>query len=70
MCKFFLYMETRIPIRLNIFDIDDFFGNLLREDFFESLLREDFPRSLLDPKFKYMRRLLEDFALGGKYIFY
>ena len=31
---------------------------------------EDFPRSLLDPKIKYMRRLLEDFALGGKLKFY
>ena len=53
MCKFSLYMETKILVRLNIFDIEDFLG---------SLLLEDFPRSLLlDPKFKCMRRLLQDF---------
>ncbi|KAL0690273.1 hypothetical protein Bca4012_089951 [Brassica carinata] len=71
MCKFSLYMETKIPISLNIFYIEDFLGSLLREDFlgsllrenfFESLLREDFLGSLLlDPKFKYTRRLLENF---------
>ena len=49
MCKFSLYMETKILIRLNIFDTED-----LREDFMESLLREDFPRSLLDPTFTHL----------------
>ena len=48
MCKFSLYMETKIPIRLNIFDT---------EDFLVSLLREDFLGRLLDSKIKYMRRL-------------
>ena len=42
-------METKIAIRLNIFDTEDF---------------------LLDPKIKYMRRFMEDFALGGKLKFY
>ncbi|CAG7885867.1 unnamed protein product [Brassica rapa] len=56
MCKFSLYMETKILIRLNIFDIEDFLGSLLREDFFESLLRED----------KTSGKLLEDFDLGRK----
>ena len=49
MCKFSLYMKTKILIRLNIFDTED-----LREDFMESLLREDFPRSLLDPTFTHL----------------
>ena len=50
-----------VLIRLNIFDTKNFLG---------SLLRENFLRSILDPKVKYMRRLLEDFALGGKPKFY
>ncbi|CAN6971299.1 unnamed protein product [Brassica rapa subsp. trilocularis] len=33
MCKFSLGMETKIPIRLNIFDTKEFLGSLLREDF-------------------------------------
>ena len=57
MYKFSLYMETIIPIMLNIFDT---------KDFLESLLKEDFLWSFLDVKIKYMRRLLEDFASGGK----
>ena len=34
------------------------------------LLRENLLGSLLNPKIKYMRRLLEDFALSGKPKFY
>ena len=29
MCKFSLYIETKISIMLNIFDIEDFLGSLL-----------------------------------------
>ena len=54
MCKFSLYIKTKLPIRLNIFDTEDFLGSLLREE------------GLLDTKIKYMKRFLEDFALGGK----
>ena len=60
-------METKIPIKLNIFDTEDFpsifLGSLLREEFLGSHLREEFLGSLLresltDPKIKYIRRLL------------
>ena len=44
-------METKISIRLNIFDIEDFLGSLLREDLLESLLRDDFLGSLLRDDF-------------------
>ena len=54
MCKFSLYIKTKLPIRLNIFDTEDFLGSLLREE------------GLIDTKIKYMKRFLEDFALGGK----
>ena len=70
MCKFYLYMETNILIRLNIFNTEDFLESLLRENFLRRLLREDslgslkedILESLVDPKIKYMRRLLEDFS--------
>ena len=52
MCKFYLYIETKTPITLNIFDTNYFLG------------------SLVDPTIKYMRRLLEDFALDEKFKFY
>ena len=42
MCKFSLNMETKIPIKLNIFDIEDFLGI------------EDFLESLLDPTFTHL----------------
>ena len=40
MCKFSLYMETKIPIRLNIFDPEDFwktYGRLM-EDLWKTLI--------------------------------
>ena len=46
MCKFSLYMETKIPIRLNIFDIKDFLGSLKRR-----LLGKS---SKLDPTFTHL----------------
>ncbi|CAF2272708.1 unnamed protein product [Brassica rapa subsp. narinosa] len=54
MCKFYLYMETKILIRLNIFDPEDLWkthGRLIK-------LLKDF--------WKTYGRLLEDFDLGGK----
>ena len=72
-------METKISIRLNIFDTEDFsgsslseniLGSLLSENFLGSLLRENLLESLLDLKIKYMRRLLEDFASDRKPKFY
>ncbi|KAL0748470.1 hypothetical protein Bca101_030472 [Brassica carinata] len=53
MCKFSLYMETKIPIRLNIFDPEDFwktYGRLMEDLYL----------------WKTPRRLMEDFDLGGK----
>ena len=38
MWKFYLYMKTKVPIRLNIFDTEEFLGSLLREDLLGSLL--------------------------------
>ncbi|CAN7058930.1 unnamed protein product [Brassica rapa subsp. trilocularis] len=53
MCKFYLYMEIKISIRLNIFDPEDFwktYGRLMEDLYF----------------WKTYGRLLEDFDLGGK----
>ncbi|KAL0754067.1 hypothetical protein Bca101_091735 [Brassica carinata] len=51
MCKFSLYMETKISIRLNIFDPKDFWKTYGR---------------LMEDLFKTHERLMEDFDLGGK----
>ncbi|WZZ40146.1 hypothetical protein YC2023_036405 [Brassica napus] len=71
MCKISLFMETKIPIRLNIFDLEDFWkthagciGSLLFKFskiklFLGSNPREDF-------LWKTPGRLMEDFDLGGK----
>ncbi|CAN6815496.1 unnamed protein product [Brassica oleracea var. botrytis] len=53
MCKFFLYMETKIPIRLNIFDTEDFwktYGRLMEHLYL----------------WKTPGKLMEDFDIGGK----
>ncbi|KAG5406881.1 hypothetical protein IGI04_013000 [Brassica rapa subsp. trilocularis] len=57
---------------LNIFDIEDFLGSLLRENLLESLLRDDFLGSLLRDDFletssgRLLDDLLKTFDLGGK----
>ncbi|CAN7079867.1 hypothetical protein Bca4012_078753 [Brassica carinata] len=51
MCNFFLYMETKISIRFNIFDQEDFWKTYGR---------------LMEDLCKTHGRLMEDFDLGGK----
>ncbi|CAN6999901.1 unnamed protein product [Brassica oleracea var. botrytis] len=54
MCKFSLYMETKIPIRLNIFDPEHSwktYGRLMEDLYF---------------LWKTYGRLMKDFDLGGK----
>ena len=51
MCKFSLYIETKIPISLNIFDPEDSWKTYVR---------------LLEDLCKTLGRLMEDFDLGGK----
>ena len=54
MCNFSLYMETKIPIRLNIFDSENFQVSLLIKEFLEDLLvsrPEDF--NIFSGKLKY-----------------
>ncbi|KAL0658955.1 hypothetical protein Bca4012_079540 [Brassica carinata] len=53
MCKFSLYMKTKIPIRLNIFDREDLWKTYVR-------LMEDLYL------WKTPGKLMEDFDLGGK----
>ncbi|CAF1812700.1 unnamed protein product, partial [Brassica napus] len=48
--KFSLYVETKIPIRLNIFDPEDFWKTYVR---------------LMEDLCKTHGRLMEDFDLGG-----
>ena len=53
MCKFSLYMETKIPIRLNISGPEDSLGRFITEN-----ALEDFKRILLNPKFTIRHRRL------------
>nr|VDD33137.1 unnamed protein product [Brassica oleracea] len=71
MCKFSLYMEIKILIRLNIFDTEDFWktyagcvGRLLFK-FSVNFLWKTSGR-LSEDFWKTYGRLLEDFDLGGK----
>ena len=56
MCTFSFYMETKILIRLNIFDTEDFLVSLLD------------PKKQIHEKTSGI--FLEDFALCGKFKFY
>ncbi|WZZ84613.1 hypothetical protein YC2023_113192 [Brassica napus] len=71
MCKLSLYMETKIPIRLNIFDPEDFWkihagcvGRFLFE-FSVSHSEKTYGR-LPEDLWKTPGRLMEEFDLGGK----
>uniref|UniRef100_A0A0D3AWQ5 Uncharacterized protein n=1 Tax=Brassica oleracea var. oleracea TaxID=109376 RepID=A0A0D3AWQ5_BRAOL len=62
MCKFSLYMETKISIRLNIFDPEDFwktYGRLM-EDLYVLWKTSGI---LMEDSCKTYGRLLEDFHL-------
>ncbi|CAN7075985.1 unnamed protein product [Brassica oleracea var. botrytis] len=60
-------METKIPIRLTIFDTEDFwktYGRLM-EDLCKTYFWKTYGR-LLENLWKAPGRLMEDFDLGGK----
>ncbi|CAN6832028.1 unnamed protein product, partial [Brassica oleracea] len=68
--KFSLYVETKIPIRLNIFDPEDFWktyaGCVGRLIFKFSVNLWKTSERLMEDSWKTHGRLMEDFDLGGK----